>query len=159
PTARKRDQAGLIVFGRRPRLELLPSDAPRLNLTEITSMIDGSATDIAAALQLALATFPPDSARRIVLLSDGSENRGSAAALGALARSNGVQVDVVPLAARRRQDNEVLVARVEAPMLLEQGAPLPLKVWVRSYCSKPVAGTLKVRQISEKGTTLIANET
>src|SRR5438270_381377 len=59
PADRKRDQVGLIVFGRRPRLELLPGDAPRFNLTEITSQIDGSATDIDSALQLALASFPP----------------------------------------------------------------------------------------------------
>jgi hypothetical protein len=30
----ERDRAGLIVFGRRPRLELPPSDAPRFNLTD-----------------------------------------------------------------------------------------------------------------------------
>ena len=30
-----RDRAGLIVFGKQPRLELPPSDAPRFNLTEL----------------------------------------------------------------------------------------------------------------------------
>src|SRR5438094_225422 len=46
PADRRRDQVGLIVFGRRPRLELLPGDAPRFNFTEVTSDVDGSATDI-----------------------------------------------------------------------------------------------------------------
>ena len=106
---------------------------------------------IAAAVQLALASFPPNSARRIVLLSDGIQTRGSAAQLAALARSLGVEIDVVPLAANHRQDNEVLVAGVQAPVHLEQGAPLPLKVLLRSYSRRPVEGTLVVRQISENG--------
>ncbi len=156
PRGRERDQIGLIVFGRKPRLELLPGDAPRFNLQEITSQVDGNATDIAAALQLALATFPPDSARRIVLLSDGNENRGSAARLAQMARSAGVEIDVVPLGAGKRQENEVLVERVEAPMQVERGAPLPLKVWVRSYSPNPVVGTLVVRQISTRGDHLLA---
>ena len=67
-------------LGRRPRLELPPSDAPRFNLTEIASRIDGSYTDIAAALKLALASFPEGTSKRIVLISDGHENLGSAEA-------------------------------------------------------------------------------
>ena len=155
PAGRERDKVGLIVFGRRPRLELLPGDAPRFNLTEITSPIDGHATDIAAALQLALATFPEGSARRIVLLSDGNENRGNAAELATLARLNGVQIDVVPLAAGHHNDSEVLVERVEAPLTIEQGGQLPLKVWVRSYSRRPVVGTLTVKQIGEDRTVLV----
>ena len=72
------DKAGLIVFGRRPRLELPPSDAPRFNLTELPAAEDGNYTDIAAALKLALASFPEDTGRRIVLISDGNENLGNA---------------------------------------------------------------------------------
>src|SRR5262249_29386397 len=54
----ERDKAGLIVFGRRPRLELPPSDAPRFKFQEYASTVDGTATDIGAAIKLALATFP-----------------------------------------------------------------------------------------------------
>src|SRR5205807_1055993 len=44
----ERDKAGVIVFGRRPRLEFPASDAARLNFSEIASTIDGNYTDIAA---------------------------------------------------------------------------------------------------------------
>ena len=110
-----------------------PREQPRFNLKEITSLVDGSATDIAAALQLALASFPPNSSKRIVLMSDGNENRGSAASLAALARASGVEIDVIALGEGQRQENEVLLERVEAPTHVERGAPLPLKVWVRSF--------------------------
>ena len=39
---------------------------------------DGNYTDIAAALKLALASFPDDTGKRIVLISDGNENLGNA---------------------------------------------------------------------------------
>ena len=73
---RKDDLAGLIVFGKAPGVEAPPA-ATELNLLGIESMIDPEYTDLEAAIKLALATFPEDTARRIVLLSDGNENRGN----------------------------------------------------------------------------------
>ena len=101
--AHKRDKAGVIVFGRRPRLELPASDAPyftkdRSRLLEDAG-VDANYTDIAAAIKLALASFPEGSGKRIVLLSDGNENLGNAEEQARLAKQNGVQIDVVPLAA------------------------------------------------------------
>ncbi|MFM7152348.1 MAG: vWA domain-containing protein, partial [Gemmataceae bacterium] len=42
---REQDQAGLIVFGKQPRLELPPSDGPRFALRELPAADDGSATN------------------------------------------------------------------------------------------------------------------
>jgi uncharacterized membrane protein len=148
----ERDRAGLIVFGRRPRLELPPSDAPRFQLAEIASTIDGNYTDIAAAIKLALASFPEGSGKRIILLSDGNENLGNAEEQARLARLNGVQIDVVPLAAGQRNENEVLVQSIEAPPIAEQGTQLPIRVLVRSHNPNPVVGTLKVSQLGDPAT-------
>jgi uncharacterized membrane protein len=145
----ERDKAGLIVFGRRPRLELPPSDAPRFNFTEVAGTIDGNYTDIGAAIKLALASFPENTGKRIVLLSDGNENLGDAVEQAKHARENGVQIDVVPLAAGQRAENEVLVHSIEAPALIEQGSQLPIRVVLRSYNPNIVVGTLTVKQISE----------
>jgi uncharacterized membrane protein len=148
----ERDQAGLIVFGRRPRLELPPSDAPRFNLQDLPPATDGSATDIGAALKLALASFPEGTGKRILLASDGNENLGSAEEQARLAHSLGVQIDVLPLAARQRNQDEVLVERVEAPPVIEQGSRIPLRVLVRSFNPHIVVGKLSVKQITEDGT-------
>jgi hypothetical protein len=144
------DQAGLIIFGRTPRLELPPSDAPRFNLTELPPADDGNYTNIEAALKLALASFPEGSARRIVLVSDGNQNLGDADKQAALAKSLGVQIDVLPLAAGRRNEEEVLVERVDAPAVIEQGARVPVRVLVRSHNPDVVVGRLVLRQITEK---------
>ncbi len=151
PRGHERDRAGLVVFGRRPRLELLPTDAPRFNLRQISSPLDRQTTDIASAIQLALASFPEDTARRIVLISDGNQNRGDALEQARLARSNGVQIDVLPLAENQRQENEVLIERVQAPRRVEQGSQVPLTVWVRSQSQRRVTGVLTVRQKSLDG--------
>ena len=73
----ERDKAGLIVFGRRPRLELPPSAVPQFRFNEVASTVDGNYTDIGAAIKLALASFPEGSGKRIILLSDGNENLGT----------------------------------------------------------------------------------
>ena len=73
---RRDDLAGVVVFGREPRVEVPPAPS-ELNLLGIESTIDPENTDLGAAVKLALASFPEDTARRIVVLSDGNENRGN----------------------------------------------------------------------------------
>jgi hypothetical protein len=147
----ERDRAGLIVFGRRPRLELPPSDAPRFNLDKLPPAEDGNYTDIAAALKLALASFPEGTGKRVVLISDGNENIGSAVEQAQLAKTLGVQIDVLPLAAGQRNEEEVLVERVDAPPLVERGTKIPIRVLVRSHNPQIVFGRLVLRQITDQG--------
>ena len=54
------------------------------------------ATNIEEAMQLALSTFPSEGARRILLISDGNENRGHALTEALRARERGVAVFTVP---------------------------------------------------------------
>jgi uncharacterized membrane protein len=147
----KYDRAGLILFGRRPRLELPPSNAPLFNFRfkDAASTIDGNYTDIAAAIKLALASFPEGTGKRIVLISDGNENLGNAEEQARIAKLNGAQIDVVPLAAGNRNENEVMVQSVEAPPKTEQGSRLPIRVLVRSFHPRIVVGTLVLKQISD----------
>jgi uncharacterized membrane protein len=147
----KNDQAGLILFGRRPRLELPPSRAPFFNLKfkDVVSNIDGNYTDIAAAMKLALASFPEGTGKRMVIISDGNENLGNAEEQARIAKLNGVQIDVVPLAAGYRNENEVLVQEIKAPPKTELGSRLPITVLLRSYNPRTVYGTLIVKQITE----------
>jgi uncharacterized membrane protein len=146
-TGHERDRVGLVVFGKQPRLERPPSDAGLLKFKfkEVADSIDGNYTNLSAALKLALASFPEGCGKRIVVISDGNENLGSAKEQGELAKVNGVQIDVVPLATGMRNQNEVLVHSIEAPGLIEQGSQLPIRVLVRSYNANLVVGTLRVQ--------------
>ncbi len=138
---RKDDLAGVVVFGKSPRVEIPPSPS-ELNLLAVESTVDAENTDLAAGLKLALAAFPDDTARRVVVLSDGNENRGSVLEQAQAARALGVQVDVVPI--DYFYDREVLVEKVSIPPDVKKGETVNVSVVVRA--SEPTRGTLQVFQ-------------
>ena len=110
--------------------------------------LDTGATDIGGAIQFALAqssgTVPP----RIVLLTDGNENRGSALQAAGIAKAFGARIFPVALAggaggtggagARR----EVSVEDIRAPSRVRQGEPHLVTVMVRSTGDTPGRVTL-----------------
>ncbi|MGF1582704.1 MAG: VWA domain-containing protein [Gemmataceae bacterium] len=145
PPGREKDRIGLMTFGKWPRLEFGPDPVKQLHASRLRKfgrVIDRTRTDIGSAIKLALASFPEGSAKRIVLISDGNENLGEALRQATIAKKNGVEIDVVLLAAFRTQRNEVLVKRIEAPSVAERDSRLPLRVVVESHHKKPVTGTL-----------------
>lgn len=74
---------------------------------------DQQGSDIAGALRFARALFPAGSNRRLVLVSDGNQTGGDAAAAAAELAADSIPVDVVPLAYNVR--NEVIIESVDAP--------------------------------------------
>lgn len=144
---RPEDLSGVIVFGKTPRVETPPGPT-ELNLLGVESTIDPENTDVAAALKLALATFPEDTARRIVVLSDGNENRGNLMEQAAAARSLGVQVDVVPI--EYVYDHEVLVEKLAVPPDVKQGETIDVNVVIRA--GEPTRGAIQVFQKTDDRT-------
>src|SRR5262249_6224636 len=149
---KRNDRAGVILFGRRPKLVLPAAAVDRLPVDErLAGPSDGEYTDIAAALKLALASFPEGTGKRIVLISDGNENLGRAEEQAQLARQQGVQIDVLPLAVGYRNENEVLVQSVEAPARVAGGQQLPVRVLVRNaHPTRLVDGVLEVIEIRDR---------
>src|SRR5512135_2889575 len=142
---RKDDLAGVIVFGKGPRVESPPAPT-EINMLGIESTIDPEYTDLGAAIKLALATFPEDTARRIVILSDGNENRGNALEQAIAAKDLNVQVDVLPL--NYHYDREVLVEKVSIPPDVKKGETVNINVVIRA--SEPTWGTLQIFQKADK---------
>ncbi len=138
---RRDDMAGLLVFGREPRVEVPPAPS-ELNSLGVESMLDTENTDLGAAVKLALAAFPEDTARRIVIVSDGNENRGNLLEQALVAKSLGVQVDVLPI--DYFYDREVLVEKVSIPPDVKKGEKVNINVVIRA--SEPTRGTLQVIQ-------------
>ena len=138
----KRDQAGVVVFGKEPKVETPPQPTEaNLNLG-IENTVDGQYTDLGGAIKLALATFPEDSTRRLVVISDGNENRGNALEQALAAKDLGVQVDVLPV--DYFYDKEVLVEKVSLPSDVKKGDTVNINVVVRA--SGPSKGTLQIFQ-------------
>lgn len=126
---KKNDLAGLIVFGGDASMELSASNLVQLRPSP-ASVVETRSTDISAALRLALAAFPEGTQRRIVLISDGNENKGTAMAEAENARVNGVKIDVLPL--DYGSDHEVLFDNVVVPAEVQKDETFDVKMVVNA---------------------------
>ncbi|MFN3420459.1 MAG: VWA domain-containing protein [Armatimonadota bacterium] len=123
--ARYDDLTGVILFGRNPMVEIPPTQLR--SLPNFTAAPDKSATDIAAALRLAMGLFPDGYSRRIVLLSDGNETHGDTIGVASVARTEGITIDVVPLKTAEKKQ-EVIVTDVLMPSEAKVGQPFPVRI-------------------------------
>lgn len=121
---REGDYAGLVVFGADASVEFAPDKVTKID--SIRSVPSTAYTDIAQGVGLAIASFPEDASKRIVLLSDGNENLGKALDQAAMAESGGITIDTVPIA--NDLPKEVLLDRMIAPGEVKIGEPFELKL-------------------------------
>ena len=74
-TMEPRDRLGLIDFAKHAFLQQLPmAGGYFIAPGRLPTMPDTDHTDLGAAIRLAMAMFPHDTAKRMVLLSDGNDN-------------------------------------------------------------------------------------
>lgn len=145
----REDRAGIVVFGRDAAIEIPPYDDDIPLLPRLESMLGrADATNLEAALNLAQASMPEDTARRIVIVTDGNENVGQARKLAARAASAGIGIDIVPVVLEAR--GEVLVEKIDLPSNIRKGQPFEARVVVNNYTERDagdrVAGKLRVKQ-------------
>lgn len=133
-----KDRLGVVAFDGRAAVEQLPMAA--LAIDHISAPLAPDQTNLAAALRIGLALFTDETARRLVVLSDGNENTGTALEEIEQIAAAGVPVDVVPL--RYHHHNEVLVERLSAPPTAQAEETVRLQVMLRSQSPEPVSGRL-----------------
>ncbi|HEY1068313.1 MAG TPA: vWA domain-containing protein, partial [Pirellulales bacterium] len=126
------DRAGVIVFGKTAAIETPPfDDLVRLgDSLDAMRDVDPRHTDMAAAIKLAIAAFPEDAAKRIVLIGDGNENVGSALEAARSATEAGVGIDVLPI--KYEYSGEILVESLSLPPDVRKDQPFDLRVVVNN---------------------------
>ncbi len=136
------DAIGLIFFKDRALINSLPNE--NLIVTPQASFTAGGTTDIAGAVQLALASYRKDTLRRVLLISDGNQTaEGSIDAAIDLARSQGVPIDVMPL--RYSVRNDVMIEQVgSARQWRRENEPFTLDVVLKNSNLRPVSGKLVI---------------
>jgi Ca-activated chloride channel family protein len=147
------DRLALVTFDRRPTVRRIPMPVAAVGEDVFTVTDPGS--DLASALRSAVALFPPDSGRRIVLVSDGNHTEdegvdggsGGAAVLAVAreARGLGIPIDVVPV--RYEVRDEVRVDAVVTPAEARRGQTIPVRVVLRA--TRPSSGQIVLRQAGE----------
>ncbi|MBN1285912.1 MAG: VWA domain-containing protein [Anaerolineae bacterium] len=122
------DLAGVILFGADALVERPLS--PSRNLAEVYSTPLTLNTNMAQAIKLGLAMFPPGVAQRMVVLSDGLATVGDTEAAARLAAAAGVQVDFVSF--ERPPEPEILIIEVDTPAVLDEGQLFDLALTLQS---------------------------
>ena len=125
----KDDQAGVIVFGERPSLELPLSK--KIDYLDIRSQVNPNYTDLQDALQLAIGRLPQRGRNKIVLFSDGNETIRHALDAAYLAQSLGIEIYPVPLATWFGK-NEALVKELTTPATVALETPFEIRLVVIS---------------------------
>jgi uncharacterized membrane protein len=135
---REEDRVGTLAFGATPATEDPLHPRSRLPAPQ-RAELGRDGTDLGAAIRHALGELPPDSAGRIVLLTDGVATRGDALGAALAAVAAGVPIDAVPLDQARVPDVRVVAVRM--PPRASEGEPLELRV----VTSSPAAARAEVR--------------
>lgn len=160
------DRAGIILFGREAAIEYPPlaDEVRTAGVLESLFAVRTDATNIAAALKLAQASFPEDAARRVVILTDGNENLGDAQAVAARLSQEGIGIDVVAIPLRVR--SEVQVEKLALPADVRRGQPVEARVVIEhrtapdpSPEAPPVTGRLRLtRRVGDREELLAGRE-
>lgn len=165
----------LITFAKHPLVRAVPRQADKVTIPQGIDPKEGMATNLEDALQLALSTFPPEGVRRVLLISDGNENRGHALTEALRARERGIAVFTAP--AGGTAPLPVKVESITAPsnvfsgerfalsLRLDSAGPLTTRVWATSQgqeigatTASLVAGSNAVEleaHIAESGVNLV----
>jgi uncharacterized membrane protein len=128
-TMQNSDQAGLIVFGESPSLEISLSN--KIDSLNIRSEVNPNYTNLHDALQLAIGKLPQRGKNKIVVFSDGNETLHHALDTAYLAQSLGIEIYPVPLATWFGK-NEAFVKELAAPATVALETPFEIRLVVIS---------------------------
>jgi len=87
--------------------------------------LTGQQSRLAAGIEMAMAIAPPDSATRILLISEGNETEGDLKEAARTAAANKIPIDVLPL--EYRYESETLFKRLVAPPHARSGQTVSLR--------------------------------
>jgi len=147
------DLFGVVTFGRNANVEVSPARNPLFD--GFQTKPDPTYSDLSGALELAANIVPDGYGRQVVLISDGQQNLGDAAATVARLRSRAVRVDVVPIGAE--PGPEALVATLDAPAQIREGQTLTANARLRATAA--ASGTVSLQVDGQQVATSPVNAT
>jgi len=128
-----KDRAGVVFFGKQAAIETPP--VKELDLTRFSTVVDTEGTDIARGIRLAMAAFPQESQKRIVVISDGNQTQGDVESEIRRAKANSIEVSVAPI--RYEYDDEITLEEVVNPLVVREREPFNVTVIVNAQRAGP----------------------
>lgn len=133
-TKGRNDTAGIVVLGENASVELMPGKQD-LKLDRIYSCVNKGYTDLQGALELATAAFPSDARKKIVLITDGNENKGNLMDGIKFAAGNHVVTDILPVS--YDYEKEVMIESIHLPDQIKEKETFDLRVSIRALQNCP----------------------
>ena len=156
----REDRAAVVIFGREADVEIGPIEDNPPPIASIESMVNGEFTNLESAMKMAMGLYSEDTAKRIVIITDGNENIGNARRQAAKLQSAGVSIDVLPVYTEDQVD--VAVEKVSIPSDVRRGQPFALRVVLNNNSPKggnSVKGTLLItRRSSDDERVIVESE-
>lgn len=162
---REKDKAGVVIFGANAQVESPPYQGQLPLIGELESDLElrKDATNLEAALKLAKASLPEDSAARLVIVSDGNENLGDSLSTARSLTADGIGIDVVPVELLAKA--EIAVEKILLPTDIRKGQKFEARVIVdhdpnpEAPSDQPVTGKLRLSQRINDREELVAEQT
>lgn len=122
------DQLAVVDIAEAASISKLPCGD--ISIRRRNTTLTGQQSKLAEGIQIAMAIAPPDTATRILLVSEGNETAGDLKEAARIAAANKIPIDVLPL--RYRYDNEVVFKRLAAPTRARSGQTISLRFILNS---------------------------
>jgi len=122
------DQVAVVDIAEAASISKLPSGD--ILIRQRNTTLNGQQTKLADGIQMAMAIAPPNTAVRILLISEGNETAGDLKEAARIAAINKIPIDVLPL--RYEYDREVIFKRLAAPTRARSGQTVSLRFILNS---------------------------
>ena len=122
------DELGVVQFGAGASVLQAPAPPSQLRWTNLP--VPSTATNLETAIDTSLALFPPETERRLVLVTDGNETRGNS--LNTIASARFAHVSIYAALPPHAGGPDVAVDKVAVPPVVTQGSVFPVRVVVRN---------------------------
>lgn len=132
------DSIGVVAFGSDAKVEQFVSE--EITFSEFQTDVTKTATNLEGAVTMALAMMPEDSAKRIVLLTDGVENEGNLKNTISSVATSKCLVEVVKMEAG--SSAEVCVSDISVPDSVGTGENFTITVKIESNVASPATVSL-----------------
>lgn len=138
------DLLRIVIFGKRPTLLEIPSDAAEPPRIQRGDGADGlsEGTNLQSAMQLAAGLYPPGYLRKAIIFSDGLETEGDILAEASRYRELGIRLHALPY--RHPPPPEIAIRNLRAPDSVKVGEPFELQADI--YASREGRARLRLYQ-------------
>jgi uncharacterized membrane protein len=122
------DQLAVVDVAEAASISKLPGGDSVIRQRNTT--LTGQQSKLEDGIQMAMAIAPPDTAVRILLVSEGNETGGDLKEAARIAAANKIPIDVLPI--HYSYDNEVIFKRLAAPTKARSGQTVQLRFILNS---------------------------